>query len=84
MAIPEGFSNGVHANGSHANVTKPVEEYDLIVIGGEQTPFLHTFWRIPGHQRIAVDPSGADFFSGTHRSSICAARATTRYQRLCA
>jgi len=35
MAIPEGFSEGVHANGSHTGATKPVEEVDLIVIGGE-------------------------------------------------
>lgn len=35
MAIPEGFGEGVPANGSHADATKPVEEVDLIIIGGE-------------------------------------------------
>lgn len=32
MAIPEGFSNGVHTESS-----KLVEDVDLVIIGGEQS-----------------------------------------------
>lgn len=35
MAIPAGFSNGVHAEASRTDSTKPIEEVDLVIIGGE-------------------------------------------------
>ncbi|KAH6616649.1 FAD binding domain-containing protein [Boeremia exigua] len=40
MAIPEGFSNGVHADEHHTDSTKPVEDVDLVIVGAGPTGLL--------------------------------------------
>lgn len=53
MAIAEGFGSAIQANGSQMDASKSVEEYDLVVVGGEpssHTPLVH-----PGTPRYSMD-----------------------------